>query len=172
MSEQQSPQTPAKTEPEDVEIDIDAVTARLDKHMQRLPWAVSRLDNSPMAIQNFLRDWLVPILSDMHTATQASMSFTSQVEAQSLEVFDVAKRTLFTAQYTLQGESLSLLYMYFTRLHSALIEKLPATDPTSFVLAEMYEVFSRLGYAPAAKSPAEDAVEPDVSGSADSEAAS
>ena len=140
------PATAPATEPNDeIVVDVEAVTSRLDKHMQRLPWAATRMDGGPMSIQNFLRDWIVPILSDMHQLTSAAISMQQDTDEMLESVAAYAQRTLVTAQSTLQGESIALLHMHFQRIHSTLVNKLDPNDPTSFALAEMHELFVKLG---------------------------
>jgi hypothetical protein len=147
------PQPQAEAEP--APIDVDVVNERLDKHIQRLPWAASRMDGSPSSIQAFLVNWIVPMLTDMHTMTSYSIDSNQSIENEMDALAQYAQRTLVTAQNTLQGESLALLHMHFARVHSAIMSKLAPTDPASFALAEMHEVFVKLGFAEPYETPAD-----------------
>jgi len=138
---------PAPAKAEDAPINVDVVNDRLDKHIQRLPWAASRMDGTPSSIQAFLVNWIVPIIADMHTMTAYSLDSNETLENEVDTLAQMTQRTLITAQNTLQGESLALLYMHFERVHAAIMTKLPPADPASFALTEMHEVFVKLGFA-------------------------
>lgn len=163
-----NPQSTSENQP----IDVDVVSERLDKHIQRLPWAASRMDGSPTAIQAFIVNWVVPIITDMHTMTAYSIDSTESMENDLNLLTQYTQRTLVTAQNTLQGESIALLHLHFERIQSAMMSKLAPTDPASFALAEMHEVFVKLGFAEPFETPAggaaEAAVPPDdASGAAE-----
>ena len=151
MSDNNTAMTTAPAQPEaenpEAGIDIDAVSERLDKHVQRLPWAASRMDGGPSSIQAFLVNWIVPMLTDMHTLNTYALDSNAEMEENVDALASYAQRTLVTAQNTLQGESLALLHMHFQRVHGAVMDKLAPTDPASFALTEMHEVFVKLGLA-------------------------
>ena len=142
-----TPVQPAAPQTEEAGIDIEAVSERLDKHVQRLPWAASRMDGGPSSIQAFLVNWIVPMLTDIHTLNTYAIDMSAEVEENVDALATYAQRTLVTAQNTLQGESLALLHMHFQRVHGAVMDKLSPTDPASFALTEMHEVFVKLGLA-------------------------
>lgn len=139
------PQSNANPVDEDLEIDVQAVTARLDKHMQRLPWKASKLQPLPSDLHDFATNWLVPILNDLYMLTTASITMQGEVEDTARTLFAISQQSLGAVQATLQGESVALLHLQFKRLHSTLVNKLAPTDPASFALMEMHDIFVRLG---------------------------
>lgn len=147
----------------DVEVDVDAVSQRLDKYMQRLPWAMSKVSPLPNELHGFLSNWLLPILNDLYLLTSVAVSMNDDNDDQVAQMITFSQQALLAAQSTLQGESLALLHMHFDQLQNALVDKLAPTDPASYALAEMHEVFVKLGLSAPYIEPAAD----DVAGSVD-----
>lgn len=129
----------------DLEVDVDAVVSRLDKHMQRLPWKASKLQPLPSELVDFVVNWLVPILNDLYLATTASLTMHEENNNFVAGIYNMSQQALTSVQATLQGESVALLHLQFKRLHSVMVDKLSPTDPASFALMEMHDVFVRLG---------------------------
>jgi len=150
------------------EIDINEKLSHLNKHMQRLPWAANNIGQSPGDIKAFIVDWLVPLLSDVqHVVTGAlgdvdALHEQMDEQASTVEEFmDSLEQQVGTgllmARSTFSGEALALLHMHYKKLHGHLLGKLPPTDPASFALTEMHEVFVRIGYEPPVGTPGGDA---------------
>jgi hypothetical protein len=160
----------AQPEPTTPAIDLGEVTTRLAKHMERLPWATSRLSNntSTAQLQQFIVDWIVPLLSDVHSVAMGSIGISLELQerldeqAEDQEIFEDNVNTqietaIAMSRNTMLGETLTLLHMHFKNLHASLLDKVQPTDPASFALTEMHDVFVRVGLEQPIDTPREEA---------------
>ena len=167
MSENQQNNAATDTAPG---VNVDEVAGRLAKHMERLPWAASRLTpaSTPAQLQQFIVDWVVPLLTDTHHVALGSYylldEMTERLDEQDEIISDATdslgqqvEAGLAMARNTLMGEALSLLHMHFKTLHGHLLTKLQPNDPASFALTEMHEVFVRIGVEAPVGTPRSDA---------------
>lgn len=145
MSNPENNTSPSNATEHDLEVDVEAVVTRLDKHMQRLPWKASKLQPLPSELVDFVGNWLVPILNDLYLITTASLTMHEENNNLVAGIYNMSQQALTSVQATLQGESVALLHLQFKRLHSVMVDKLAPTDPASFALMEMHDVFVRLG---------------------------
>jgi hypothetical protein len=151
-------------------LNLVELTARLSKHMERLPWATSRLSDSstPMQLQRFIVDWIVPLLQDTHSLSMGTLSIAigneERIDAQaedfnefSESVSEQVDTAIAMSRNTMMGETISLLHMHFKSLHTHLIDKIQPMDPASFALTEMHDVFVRVGLEQPIQTPRDEA---------------
>lgn len=151
------------------QIDVDEKLTHFQKHMQRLPWAAQHMDPTPGGIKQFVNDWLVPLFSDLQHVVVGAYALSDEMaervdeQDEAIEEFiDTSSEqigaALAMARSTMLGEALALLHMHYKTLHGHLLTTLSPTDPASFALTEMHEVFVRMGMEPPVGTPGDDAV--------------
>lgn len=129
----------AREEGDDVSNDsIEESVAKLDRQLQRAAAAANGLPETPGAIKGYIANWIVPLLKDIAGLGVAGAAMGSTANG-------TATYALETVQRTISGEALVELQELYETLEADTLTQLPADHSINVTVANMREVFVRLG---------------------------